>query len=97
MSKTFFERPAAHAVIARILMQDARKQKCSKETTSCLIRQSGSEPLAKLGSALTVPGKVIVGLCDTGFKCYPSKGERIGFTLDEQSPLPTGCQWRKLT
>ena len=75
-------------------MQYARKQKSFKETTRRLIRQSGSEPLAIPGSALTVSGKIIVGLCDTGFECYPSKGEGIGFTLDEQPPLPIGCEWR---
>jgi len=52
MSKTSFERTAAQAVVAWILMQDARKQKCSKETTRRLIRQSGSEPLAIPGSAI---------------------------------------------
>jgi hypothetical protein len=64
-------------------MQDAWKQKSSKETTCRFIRQSCSVPLAVPRSALAVPGEIIVRLCDTGLECYPPKGEGIGFILDE--------------
>ncbi len=82
MSEAFFEWPAAQAMVAWILMQDGRKQKCSKETACHFIRQSGSESLAVPSSALAISGKIIVRLRDTGFeRTQPKvKGSVLSFT-----------------
>jgi hypothetical protein len=89
MSEAFFERRGAQAIVAWILMQDRRKQKSPKEAACRFIGQSGAESLAVSSDALSISGKIIVRLRDTGVKSYPANGKRISFILHEQSKLST--------
>jgi hypothetical protein len=70
-------------------MQDGRKQKNSEEPSCRFISQSGAESLAVPGSALAIPGRIVVRLRETRLKSYPANGKRIGFILHEQSKLST--------
>jgi len=96
MPQPVFERPAAQAIIAGVLMQDSRKEKRSEESTRRLIRKSGSESLSVSGSALAVSGEIIVCLRQPGFECDPPICEWIGFILFVESPLPSCCEWNML-